>query len=63
MPKRQRRNPVQRAYNKGLLAGRRGHSSEDCPHSELGKKGSWLEGWRQGRAQFVAGYIEPPDFT
>lgn len=44
--KKQKRDPEQRAFNRGYIAGIKGRSKEVCP---LGHRQSWLAGWRVGR--------------
>lgn len=47
--KRQKRNPSERAYSKGYIAGFDGRSRSACPHEVEKTRYEWLNGWREGR--------------
>ena len=47
--KRQKRNPSERAFSKGYVAGFEGRSRSMCPHETLKIRYDWLNGWREGR--------------
>jgi ribosome modulation factor len=48
--KRQKRDRTERAYARGYHAGLNGKSRDFCPFDNLVPKSSWLNGWREGRA-------------
>ena len=57
--KRQKRNKVQRAFSQGYVAGVRGHPDDACPYTSVREaRGSWFGGWREGRTQYLAGYMD-----
>lgn len=45
--KRQKRDRLERAQQRGYQAGITGRSKEICPYQELNQRSSWLGGWRQ----------------
>ncbi|KZY72166.1 ribosome modulation factor [Oleiphilus sp. HI0071] len=47
--KRQKRNPMHRAYNRGYLAGISGKSKSLCAAYSEDAQQDWLNGWRNGR--------------
>ena len=47
--KRQKRNAMQRIFNKGYRAGVNGKSKSLCPSEQSEQKQVWLNGWREGR--------------
>ncbi|GAB2190828.1 ribosome modulation factor [Sessilibacter sp. MAH2] len=47
--KRQKRNPSERAFIKGYMAGFEGKSRSLCPHETQKTRHDWLNGWREGR--------------
>ncbi|MGE3318508.1 MAG: ribosome modulation factor [Candidatus Berkiella sp.] len=53
--KRVKRDMTHRAYKQGYNQGVKGHTKR-CPFSESDKRGQWLGGWRDGHADYVAGY-------
>lgn len=56
--KTQKRNKSERAFLQGCKAGMRGHSADSCPYmSDASSRGNWFSGWREGRSQFLVGYM------
>ncbi len=51
-----KRKPEQKAYKQGYQQGIKGHSQENCPYRNNEVRGQWLGGWRQGHADYVAGF-------
>jgi len=47
--KRQKRDTLQRTFNKGYFAGVNGKSKSSCPNANEAQKQTWLNGWREGR--------------
>lgn len=47
--KKQKRNPLKRAYTQGFKAAIEGRSMDICPHQMEAKRFHWLSGWREGR--------------
>lgn len=56
--KSQKRNRLERAYNAGYKAGIRGRSYVHCPYELAQKRGCWMGGWREGRDNFMSGYVD-----
>ena len=55
--KRCKRNPLQRVFTKGYLAGSSNRSRTSCPYQSDTESGqSWLRGWREGRSDQYDGY-------
>ncbi|HLR18032.1 MAG TPA: ribosome modulation factor [Alcanivoracaceae bacterium] len=54
--KRQKRDRVERAFNRGYQAGLTGRSSDTCPFDEITVRASWINGWREGRVHNIHGY-------
>ncbi|TNF36386.1 MAG: ribosome modulation factor [Gammaproteobacteria bacterium] len=46
--KRQKRDPIQRAYHRGYLSGLDGRSHDICPHNAGPCRDEWLKGWNEG---------------
>ncbi len=59
--KRAKRDRTERAYKLGYNQGIKGHAKERCPYHETEKRGQWMGGWRQGHANYVAGYRMPSE--
>ncbi len=55
--KRQKRDRVERAHQKGYTAGVNGKSPDSCPFSGLEAKENWLGGWREAREEVSKGYF------
>jgi len=53
--KRQKRDRVSRAFDKGYQAGLNHRSRDLCPFDELQTRASWLNGWREGYTHHVNG--------
>ncbi len=53
--RRQKRDLVERAYNRGYLAGLSGRSKSLCPTENPEIRQSWMNGWRAGREDNWAG--------
>ncbi len=47
--RRQKRDRLDRAYQKGYLAGVKGKSKEICPKEAGPEHQEWINGWREGR--------------
>ncbi|MCK1967502.1 ribosome modulation factor [Franconibacter helveticus 513] len=45
--KRQKRDRLERAHQRGYQAGMTGRSKEMCPYQALNQKSHWLGGWRE----------------
>lgn len=61
MTKRKKRDKSERAYSLGFKAGVRGHEMESCPYNEVAEeRGYWFGGWREGRSNFLSGYLVNP---
>ena len=59
MAKEHKRNKVKRAFNQGYKAGMRGRSTDGCPYTTVAnERGSWMAGWRDGRGNFLSGYLD-----
>lgn len=55
--KRCKRNPLQRVFTKGYLAGSGNRSRTSCPYRLDTENGqNWLRGWREGRSDQYDGY-------
>jgi len=55
--KRAKRDVPERAYKLGYNQGHKGHQKEQCPFLEdIEKRAAWMQGWRMGHAEYVAGY-------
>lgn len=55
--KRQKRNKLTRAHNKGFAAGIKGKSSDNCPFNSCDIREYWLSGWREARTALSNGYF------
>jgi ribosome modulation factor len=53
--KRQKRDRIARAHNRGYQAGVTGKSKEDCPYQAVNYKEQWLGGWRDARTDVLNG--------
>lgn len=47
--KRQKRDPMDRAFERGYRIGLEGKSKSLCPNDEGAAHQEWMNGWRQGR--------------
>ncbi|MBV7403611.1 MULTISPECIES: ribosome modulation factor [Enterobacter] len=45
--KRQKRDRLERAHQRGYQAGIAGRSKELCPYQTLNQRSYWLGGWRE----------------
>ena len=55
--KRQKRNPSQRAYNKGYQSGFEGRSNDICPFQTSSISAhEWMKGWQEGRDDSSEGF-------
>lgn len=53
--KRQKRDPLQRAYHRGYLSGLDGRSHDLCPHGDGHCRDEWIKGWQEGWEDHQAG--------
>jgi len=61
MMKRRKRDKLERAYSLGFKAGIRGHEMESCPFNGSSEaRGEWFGGWREGRSNYLWGYLNSP---
>ena len=56
--KRQKRDRLERAHQRGYQAGIAGRSKEMCPYQTLNQRSQWLGGWREAMADRVAKALE-----
>ncbi len=54
--KRQKRDKMERAFQKGYMAGVEGKSKEQCPKEAGPEHQQWINGWREGRSDHWDGY-------
>lgn len=54
--KRQKRDKMERAYQKGYMAGVEGKSKTLCPKDEGPEHQQWINGWREGRGDNWDGF-------
>ncbi|MBB3168539.1 ribosome modulation factor [Simiduia aestuariiviva] len=54
--KRQKRNQIELAFNKGYMAAIKGRSRDLCPHQQGAARQEWLSGWREAREDHWNGY-------
>lgn len=54
--RRQKRDPNERAFQKGYRAGVSGRTKDGCPHDEGEIRQQWMTGWREGRTDQWDGY-------
>lgn len=54
--KRQKRDPLGRAYHKGYMAGLEGRSKSLCPEGKPEVHQEWMNGWREGRSDQWDGF-------
>ena len=54
---RQKRDRIQRAYNKGHHAGANGQGKESCPYNTIEHRQQWLGGWREACESKAAGFM------
>ncbi len=52
-----KRDPSERAYKRGYMAGVNGKSKSQCPADSPAVKQEWLNGWRDGRQDNWDGYV------
>lgn len=55
--KRHKRDPSNRAWNKGYQAGFIGRSRDACPHQALTQRESWIDGWTMGQRELSEGTL------
>ncbi len=53
--KRQKRDPIERAFERGYQIGLAGKSKSLCPTETGPSHQEWLNGWRQGRDDYWGG--------
>lgn len=51
--KRQKRDRLERAHQRGYQAGIAGRSKEMCPYQTLNQRSQWLGGWREAIVTFA----------
>lgn len=54
--KRQKRDMMERAFQRGYKAGSEGKSKEMCPKPNGPEHQQWINGWREGRQDHWDGY-------
>lgn len=54
--RRQKRDRMERAYQKGYMAGVEGKSKELCPKIDGPEHQQWINGWREGRGDNWDGF-------
>jgi ribosome modulation factor len=54
--RRQKRDKMERAFQKGYQAGVEGKSKDQCPKTEGPEHQQWVNGWREGRSDHWDGY-------
>jgi ribosome modulation factor len=54
--KRQKRDPLGRAYQKGYMAGLEGRSKSLCPEGKPEIHQEWMNGWREVRSDQWDGF-------
>ncbi|WP_353408176.1 ribosome modulation factor [Pseudoteredinibacter isoporae] len=54
--KRSKRDPFNRAFNKGYQAGIEEKSRSSCPHENSAARQHWINGWREGREDHWNGF-------
>jgi ribosome modulation factor len=55
--KRHKRDPSNRAWNKGYQAGFIGRSRDSCPHQAISQRESWIDGWTIGQRELTEGTL------
>lgn len=55
--RRQKRDRLSRAHNRGFVAGLHGRSREECPYQNLSIREHWMSGWREARANIQTGIM------
>lgn len=55
--RRQKRDSLQRLFNKGYQAGVSGKSKSNCPAMKADHQQTWINGWREGREDNWNGMI------
>lgn len=58
---RKKRDKVDRAFVQGYKSGLKGHEMESCPYFESQTRGSWFAGWREGRSNYLSGFVIYPE--
>lgn len=53
--KRQKRDPLGRAFERGYSAGLDGKSKQLCPKQDGPEHQEWMNGWREGRGDLWSG--------
>lgn len=53
--RRQKRDLMERAYQRGYLAGLKGKSKSLCPKADGPEHQEWINGWREGRTDHWSG--------
>lgn len=54
--KKQKRDPLNRAFNHGYRAAKTGRSIESCPHQSQATRFQWTSGWREGKQATWQGF-------
>lgn len=55
--RRLKRDPVERAFQRGYKYGIQGKSRDLCPFSQADARQAWLSGWREGRSDNWDGLV------
>ena len=54
--RRLKRDPMERAFQRGYEHGVSGKSQDTCPFNNPSTRQNWINGWREGRADRWDGY-------
>ncbi|MFC3607079.1 ribosome modulation factor [Stutzerimonas tarimensis] len=55
--RRLKRDPMERAFQRGYQHGIYGKSRDLCPFTQAGTRQAWINGWREGRTDHWDGMI------
>lgn len=55
--RRLKRDPMERAFQRGYQHGIVGKSRDLCPFTQDAVRQAWLNGWREGRSDQWDGYV------
>lgn len=54
--RRLKRDPMERAFQRGYQHGVQGKSRDTCPFTSPSVRQNWMNGWREGRADHWDGF-------